>query len=75
MATTTLAVPDELKREMAEFPGTDWSEVARRAFEEKVKDMRFLEWFKSGNVLYGGDALRIGKQVQGAIDRIYGIKH
>jgi predicted CopG family antitoxin len=75
MATMTLAVPDELKREMAKFPEISWSEVARRAFEEKIKDMKFLEWFKSGNMLSEEDALKLGKEVQRAINRVYGIKH
>jgi len=34
MSNITIRVPEELKRQMERFKDINWSEVARRAFEE-----------------------------------------
>lgn len=45
MATVSVSVsiPSEVKEEMAAFPETNWSAVARRAFEDQMKRMRDLK--------------------------------
>ncbi len=63
MATLTLAVPDEMKKEMDSFPEMNWSEVARQAFMQKIEDMEFLRRFKEKSKLTESDALRLGKEV------------
>lgn len=37
MVNVTITVPEELKEEMEKHRGINWSEVARRAFEERLK--------------------------------------
>lgn len=37
MSNVTIRVPDELKRRMEEHRDVNWSEVARRAFEETIQ--------------------------------------
>jgi hypothetical protein len=37
MANVTITVPEELKREMKKRKKTNWSLVARRAFEEAIR--------------------------------------
>jgi len=37
MANVTVSVPEELKREMKRLKRVNWSEVARKAFEERVR--------------------------------------
>jgi hypothetical protein len=37
MANVTITVPEELKREMKKRKRTNWSLVARRAFEEALR--------------------------------------
>src|SRR3989344_5713898 len=39
MTTMTLAVPSELKHKMETFPEMNWSEVARQAFMQRIKDL------------------------------------
>ena len=63
MTTLTLAVPDEMKKEMDSFPEMNWSEVARQAFKQKLEDMEFLRKFKEKSKLTEADALRLGKEV------------
>ncbi|HUK28407.1 MAG TPA: hypothetical protein VLV31_08285 [Candidatus Acidoferrales bacterium] len=36
MATITITVPEELKRGMKKLKHVNWSEVARRAFQEAI---------------------------------------
>ncbi len=67
MATLTLAVPDEMKKEMDSFPEMNWSEVARQAFTQKIEDMEFLRKFKEKSKLTEPDAMRLGKEISKAV--------
>ena len=67
MTTITLAVPSELKDKMEKFPEMNWSEVARQAFMQRIKDLEFLKKFKSDSTLTEEDALRLGKEVSKAL--------
>ena len=64
MTTMTLAVPVELKQRLEEFPEINWSEVARQAFMQKVRDLEFLRKFKSESEMTEEDALRLGREVR-----------
>jgi len=64
MTTMTLAIPTELKHKLEEFPEINWSEVARQAFIQKVKDLEFLKEFKSESEMTEEEALRLSKQVR-----------
>ena len=43
MANVTVSVPEELKKRMEHIPSVNWSEVARKAFEEAVKRKQMQE--------------------------------
>ena len=76
MTTMTLAVPPELKSKMDEFPEMNWSEIARQAFMQRIKDMEFLRKFKSDSTLTEEDALRMGKEVSKALsNRLRKLRH
>lgn len=64
MTTMTLAIPNELKHKLEEFPEINWSEVARQAFMQKIKDLEFLREFKSESEMTDEEALRLGRQVR-----------
>ena len=40
MASITVRIPEELKKEMAKIKDANWSEVLRHAIEEKIKRAR-----------------------------------
>ena len=62
MVSMTLAVPFELKQKMESFSEINWSEVARQAFVQKIKDLEILRKFKlEGNQTSEGDLL-LGKE-------------
>ena len=67
----TLSVPKELKTLMDQFPEINWSEVARKAFREKVEDLRFLKEFTSKSELTEEDALELGRKVNRALSKRY----
>jgi hypothetical protein len=67
----TLSVPKELKTLMDQFPEINWSEVARKAFREKVEDLKFLKEFTSKSELTEEDALELGRKVNRALSKRY----
>ena len=71
MTTMTLAVPSELKNKMETFPEMNWSEVARQAFMQRIKDLEFLKKFKSDSTLTEEDALRLGRELNKNLAKKY----
>lgn len=71
MVNMTLSVPKELKNLMDQFPEINWSEVARKAFREKVEDLKFLKEFTSKSELTEEDALELGRKVNSALSKRY----
>ncbi|MBI3034141.1 hypothetical protein HYY72_03195 [Candidatus Woesearchaeota archaeon] len=71
MTTMTLAVPSELKNKMETFPEMNWSEVARQAFMQRIKDLEFLKRFKSDSTLTEEDALRLGRELNKNLAKRY----
>ncbi|MEK6942699.1 MAG: hypothetical protein AABX00_01400 [Nanoarchaeota archaeon] len=67
----TLAVPSELKHKMETFPEMNWSEVARQAFMQRIKDLEFLKKFKSDSTLTEEDALRLGRELNKNLAKRY----
>lgn len=71
MATMTLAVPRDLKREMDNFSIINWSAVAREAFEEKIKALRLLESITKDSRLTEKDILELGAKIKAGIARAH----
>ena len=67
----TLAVPSELKNKMESFPEMNWSEVARQAFMQRIKDLEFLRKFKSDSTLTEEDALKLGRELNKKLAKRY----
>ncbi|MEK6898469.1 MAG: hypothetical protein AABW79_00035 [Nanoarchaeota archaeon] len=71
MTTMTLAVPSELKDKMGKFPEVNWSEIARQAFVQRIKDLEFLRKFKSDSTLTEEDALKLGRELNKNLAKRY----
>ena len=71
MTTMTLAVPSELKTKMENFPEMNWSEVARQAFMQRIKDLEFLKKFKSDSTLTEEEALKLGRELNKNLAKRY----
>lgn len=71
MTNITLSISAELKQKLDKFPEINWSEVARQAFMQKIKDLEFLKQFKSESEMTDEKALQLGKQLRkGIADKI-----
>ena len=46
MPTITISLPSELKKRLEKHPEVNWSEVFRRSFAQKVKELEEFEAFK-----------------------------
>lgn len=66
MASLTLAIPRELKIKIVHFSDINWSAIARQAFMQKLRDLEFLEEFKSDSELTEEEALALGRKVSSA---------
>ena len=71
MTTMTLAIPSELKHRMETFPELNWSEVARQAFMQRIKDLEFLKKFKADSTLTEKDALKLGRELNKNLAKRY----
>ena len=71
MVTMTLAVPERMKQRMEEFPEINWSEVARQAIRQKIRDLEFLQRFKAQSTLTEEEAIELGAELNRKLARHY----
>ena len=71
MANMTLAIPDELKKQMDEMKEVNWSEVARVAFKEKIVQFDILESIAKKSKLTEKDALELGRKINKSMHERY----
>ena len=71
MVNMTLAVPNELKHEMDDFPEINWSEVARAAFKRKIDALRIIKEFTLDSELTEQEAIELGRKVNKALRKKY----
>jgi hypothetical protein len=56
---------------MDTYPEMNWSEVARQAFIQKLRDLEFLRRFKLDSNLTKEDALRISAELNRELAKKY----
>ncbi|MBS3160810.1 hypothetical protein J4213_03905 [Candidatus Woesearchaeota archaeon] len=71
MVSITLAVPEELKKEMDKHPELNWSEVARSAIREKLVVLNKLNKILAKSKFTAEDALELGRKVNKAVSKKY----
>ncbi len=64
MGNMTLSIPEELHKKMREHTELKWSDIARQAFERKLKEIELTEKLLSKSELTEEDAERIGHAVK-----------
>ena len=64
MGNITLSVPEELHKKMRRHTELKWSDIARQAFEKKLKDIELMEGLLSKSELTEEDAERIGHAIK-----------
>lgn len=71
MVSMTLAIPEELKKEMDEFPEMNWSEIARQAIKKRIYMLKQIREFTKDSELTEEDAIRLGREVNKKLARRY----
>lgn len=66
-----VALPEELKKEMARFPGINWSTVAREAIEKKIDLLKRANKVFSKSVLTTEDAVELGRKLSKKLGKLY----
>lgn len=64
MTNMTLAIPDELMQKMRKFREIKWSEVARKAIEQRTSELEQIEKTASKSKLTQKDANEISKKIK-----------
>jgi len=71
MVNVTLSVPEDLKRQMDQFPEINWSQVARQAISEKAAQLAVLKAVASKSKLTEKDALELGRKINKGLAKRY----
>ncbi|MCD6480827.1 MAG: hypothetical protein J7L31_00940 [Thermoplasmata archaeon] len=64
MTNITLSIPDGLKKKMEKYPEIKWSQIARKAIEEKIKDLELLDKLTKDSKLTEKDVEEIDKLIK-----------
>ncbi|MBI4154992.1 hypothetical protein HY498_02825 [Candidatus Woesearchaeota archaeon] len=62
-------MPDKLKERMVDLEEINWSAVARKAFEEKIKEIELLKKIASKSKLTEKDVREISRKINGEMAR------
>ena len=71
VVSITLAVPEELKKEMDRHPELNWSEVARQAIKQRIIFLKKFEEFAAESTLTEDEAVELGRKVNKALTKRY----
>ncbi|RLM89526.1 hypothetical protein [Haloarcula sp. Atlit-7R] len=66
MPNVTVSVDDSLKEQMDNHPEINWSEVARQAIREKIRDLEVMEQLVEGSELTEEDVEELAAQIDRA---------
>jgi rhamnose utilization protein RhaD (predicted bifunctional aldolase and dehydrogenase) len=64
MTNITLSLPEELHKKMRKHTELKWSDIARQAFEKKLREIELAEKLLSKSELTEEDAERIGHAIK-----------
>lgn len=64
MVNVTLAIPDELHHRLSRHPELKWSEIARMAFERKLKEVELEHRILAKSRLTEKDAEVLGHKIK-----------
>lgn len=63
----TLAVPDRLSSKMKKHTEVRWSEIARQAFEQRIKELEWMDEVLKNSMFTEQDAETIGHKIKAEI--------
>ena len=69
MPNITLAIPAELRNQMAVFPEINWSEVARQAIMEKVRTLARMNELLRNSTVTEAETITAGRRIRARVAR------
>ncbi len=72
MANMTLSVPEELHKKMKQHTEMKWSDIARQAFERKLREIETSEKILSKSKMTEEDAETIGHKLKSSVRKRFG---
>lgn len=66
MVNMTLSIPEDLMKKMKRFSEIRWSEVARKAMEQRANDLEVLDKLTEKSTLTEKDAIELGRKLKRA---------
>lgn len=69
MVNMTLSIPEKLHKEMTGHSEIKWSDVARQAFEMKVKELHWMDHVLKNSSFTEENAEKIGHKVKHEINK------
>ena len=63
MTNITLAVPEDIKKEMEKFPEMNWSAIAREAIKKRIILLRKFREFTKNSEFSEGEAVNLGREL------------
>ena len=69
MAEIVIKIPEELKREMEEFPGVEWQTVTRKLLKEELERMRELKAIVSKSKFTERDVKELSAKIDESLAR------
>ena len=64
MTNMTLSIPDEIHKKMKMFRDVRWSEVARKAIQQRIEDLEVMNKIASKSKLTKKDVDEISKKIK-----------
>jgi len=71
MVSLTLAVPEEMKKDMDIYNEINWSSVARNAIQKRLVWLKEMDELTKNSKLTMKDAVRLGREVNKAVAKRY----
>lgn len=71
MATITLSIPDETRKEMKKHSEIKWSEIARKAIIKRIEDLKTLDLLLEKSTLKKEDAEEIAQVIKTRVWKIH----
>ena len=69
MVNVTFSIPSELKVKMDVFDEINWSAVARKAFDQKVQDLEFMQRFTQKSTATEEDSIALARKIKQGMTR------
>jgi len=63
MTNITLAVPEDIKKEMEKFPEINWSAIAREAIKKRIILLRKFREFTKNSEFTEEEAVNLGREL------------